>query len=336
MRASRAKVDALQDTQTTTGTCESASCRACASAPARGGSNTTASKRASSGPSSGRRNRSRVSIGDGAEPLRARRHGAVQRQHRRAFDSTHGRSPSRRAAARSVPTPAKRSATILALPTRRRHEPAQRILAGLRRLQEAARRAARRGPCPSAPDGGRRSTMTSPWMESRARSSCVGEQSEAAPRRGRGRAVAAHIDVEAALRRRDLDVQRLRRTGQRLARWRAPRRARGRGRASAAGRRRRDDVMRARGHEAGLDHRLAVARHAAGVEGDAAAACAMGRDQRLDCRVDAGWRSGVDEAFALPGRDRACRRRRAASRSRRRRPKSGQNGATRSGEASPP
>src|SRR4029077_17440002 len=48
MRASRAKVAGLQDTAITVGAAEVASSRACASAPCRGGSNTTASKALSS------------------------------------------------------------------------------------------------------------------------------------------------------------------------------------------------------------------------------------------------------------------------------------------------
>src|SRR5438270_70437 len=68
MRASRAKVAALQETAMTTGTPEPASFCACASAPCRGGSKIAASKDFSSGSAKGRRNRSRISAVTGLRP----------------------------------------------------------------------------------------------------------------------------------------------------------------------------------------------------------------------------------------------------------------------------
>ena len=59
---------ASHDTATTTGTALLASSRACASAPWRGGSNTTASKPSSSAAINGRRNRSRVCASTGFRP----------------------------------------------------------------------------------------------------------------------------------------------------------------------------------------------------------------------------------------------------------------------------
>ena len=68
MRASRANVAALQETATTTGRALAANCRACASAPARGGSKRAPSNPESSLAPSGRRKRSRVSVATGLRP----------------------------------------------------------------------------------------------------------------------------------------------------------------------------------------------------------------------------------------------------------------------------
>ena len=103
--------------------------------------------------------------------------------------------------------------------------------------------------------GARRSMTTSPWLDSRARSSrsaasislrCVGEIE---------RAAAPDVDVEAGQRRRDVDVERLadaaqadRQHARRLER---ARHAGGENRAGLD----LDDVMRARAHEADFDMR---------------------------------------------------------------------------------
>ena len=169
---SRAKVDALQDTATTTGTDDSARYFACASAPARGGSNTTASKRASSGPSSGRRNRSRVSMVTVRSPCvwRTARSSANIAAPSDSTAWTVAFSASRSA---SVPTPAKRSATILALPTAAVTSPPSASSPAI----VACRKPPGGGTTSAFPiftDGVRRSTMTSPCMESRANVELVG------------------------------------------------------------------------------------------------------------------------------------------------------------------
>ena len=91
IRASRAKVAGLHETSARRARRDAASAAACARAPARGGSTTSASKRASSAPASGARCRSRRSVVTRArEPgapgrlLQRREHGriALERMHR--------------------------------------------------------------------------------------------------------------------------------------------------------------------------------------------------------------------------------------------------------------
>ena len=208
MRASRAKVAASQDTATTTGTALLASSRACASAPCRGGSNTTASKPLSSAAANGRRNRSRATRLDRLEA--GRRSGRALERGRRAASSlsaavTRARSASRKA---KGPMPQNRSATRLAPPTCARTSLRQRGFAFGGRLQEYARRQRHVG---AADLEHRRRALGDQFA-------VTGEAGETLPsgeprqRRhllGRERAGAAHVDVEAAVGRGRLDVERL-------------------------------------------------------------------------------------------------------------------------------
>ncbi len=118
--------------------CSRASSVAWAAAPARGGSKTTASKRASSGGVSGRRNRSRCSTwtwrrccGGGA-PAAGRRWLAPSTARTRAPAAASGRA--------KVPSPANRSATRSAPARRRQHRATERRLALARRLKEGGGR----------------------------------------------------------------------------------------------------------------------------------------------------------------------------------------------------
>ena len=108
---SRANVAGLHDTATMTGTPLAASSRACACAPCRGGSNTTASKRLSSVASSGFLNRSRRSAATGLSPVAV---AAARSSAATAASSASTASTRARAASRSAkgPTPANRSATF--------------------------------------------------------------------------------------------------------------------------------------------------------------------------------------------------------------------------------
>ena len=90
----------LHDTATTTGTLLLASSRACASAPWRGGSNTTASKRLELGATSGRRNRSRVCASIGLRPCVVR--GRALQRGDRAGIAVGGASRARVSASRSA------------------------------------------------------------------------------------------------------------------------------------------------------------------------------------------------------------------------------------------
>ena len=139
MRASRAKVAGLHDTATTTGTADAASARACASAPWRGGSNTTQSNGFSSAASSGRRNRSRASTATGFRPcvVSAARLSAAIASLSLSTAVMRARSASRSA---NGPTPANRSAILLGLAAMLQHQRRQRGFAGRGRLQEGARR----------------------------------------------------------------------------------------------------------------------------------------------------------------------------------------------------
>ena len=170
MRASRAKVAALHDTAITSGTFDAASSRACASAPWRGGSNTTASNDFSSSGASGRRNRSRVSAATGLRPgvLAACTQGrdrirvAVGRDDARAFGEPQRERPD---AAEQI---GDRFAPC-------RHAPPRGARAPLRLPRSPAGTrpaAARRAPCPCVTVGAARCAISSPWRVSRA-SRCV-------------------------------------------------------------------------------------------------------------------------------------------------------------------
>ena len=113
------------------------------------------------------------------------------------------------------------------------------------------------------------------------------------------RARAAQVDVEAVERRRHADVERLAESAQ-VAGEGAGRRNRAghRGREQRAGVDR-DNVVRARPHEADLVRR---AMRKAGVKGRPAPARAMRVDQRTDLGVDPGARERLDDEPALPSR----------------------------------
>ena len=115
---------------------------------------------------------------------------------------------------------------------------------------------------------------------------------------GRYRAGAAHVDIEAAIGRGDLDVERLSHRDQRLGD--------GPGRLDRAVQMRiqdrtavdRYDVVRIGRGKSDLEN---VMRSHPRVQRDAAAAEAMGIDQRRDLAIDPGLRQRRDHEFALPG-----------------------------------
>ena len=242
MRASRAKVAALQETATTAATAEAASSRACASAPWRGGSNTTASKRLSSAGANGRRNRSRASASIGLEPRRRlggasqgsdRVLVAVRRDDARAFGEPQRERPDAGRTGRRSSSPA----DML------RHKLRQHGFALGRSLQECARRQRDVARGPSARSAAARCATISPWRVSRASRWCSATRASAVSARGGKRAGAAHVDVEAGIGRRHLDVERLAlgaerfgdRPGGARARHRAMARAPGSGRSARCG-----------------------------------------------------------------------------------------------------
>ena len=141
----------------------------CASAPARGGSSTMISKPLSSCSSSGRRNRSRVSVAMGLSPCVAP---APLASASIAALSLSTASTCIFSAMRKLngPQPAKRSAARLPLGSAAMTSPAS--------TSSPAAVACRKPPAAGATSalpmcckGGRRSTTISPWFESRARSS---------------------------------------------------------------------------------------------------------------------------------------------------------------------
>ena len=162
---------------------------------------------------------------------------------------------------------------------RRRRAVGERPLARCGRLQEAAGR--RRRQHVAEQDLRRPAFDDRLAMDGKPRQiEPLGGGGELAPRQVVGRARAAQIEIEPAERRRRLDVERLadaaHRRGERVG---------GGNRAGEAGREQRagvdgDDVVGARAHEADLLAAVDEAR----VEGRAAAALAMGVDQRARLR----------------------------------------------------
>ena len=189
-----------QLTATTRGTPDRAISADCAAAPARGGSNTTASKAASSAAASGRLTRSRTSVlgwrSPGA-PAAARTSAAMAR---RSLSTavTAAASPRRSA---KVPTPQNRSATRFApaTPARTRSASAASPASVACRKAPGGRTSAAR---PMRNVGARASTSTSPWFDRRARSSAAAAEisarvcaSSALPRPRRSRSSPVSVAV---------------------------------------------------------------------------------------------------------------------------------------------
>ncbi len=296
MRASRAKVAGLHDTATITGTLLWASSRACASAPWRGGSNTTQSNGVSSTGTNGRRKRSRTRASTGFRPevVAAARCRALTAAWSLSAAVTRARSARRNA---NGPTPANRSAIDLALP--------QCSVTSFANSASPAAVACRNAPGgsvtrarPIVTVGAARCATSSPWRVRRARRCALGEQRQ---RRGVGggqRARAAHVDVEAGLGGGRLDVERLRRAGERFGDIPG-----GLDRAIEAGRKNRaavdpDHVVRAQRGKADFEN---FARAAARMQHGAAAAVAVGVDQVADRRIEPGLAQRLDHQAALPG-----------------------------------
>ena len=261
-----------------------ASARACASAPARGGSNSTASKRVELGAGErpaeevarlgvGRRAarspRRRRAAAPRSPPRRNRRRrprarapGAARRRRRRRRDRRRARAPCSAAAAPSASARSPASSPAGSRPA-------------------AASPARRR----TATSGGRRSTTISPWTDTRARSSRSAVGDELAPRQRRR----AALSRAGRNRARRASPSPGCRAACSMPRTAAASALRGGDRAGEAGREQRagvdgDDVVGARAHEADLLAAVDEAR----VEGRAAPALAMGVDQRPDLGLDAG------------------------------------------------
>jgi len=125
----------------------------------------------------------------------------------------------------------------------------------------------------------------------------LGDLGQACDQRGRQRPRATHIDIEAIAGRCDLDIQRF---GGGLQGF--SQRPRGVERAAQARIedrtfRYRDDGMAVGGGESGAQFAIAAA---AGVDGDAAAAGAVGVDQRRDLAFDTGMTQRIDHDLAFP------------------------------------
>ena len=231
MRASRANVAGLHDTATTVGTADAASARACASAPWRGGSNTTTSNGFSSAAASGRRNRSRASIATGFRPcvVSAARLSAATASLSVSTAVMRARSASRSA---NGPTPANRSAIRVGLAAMLQHQRRQCGLAGRGRLQERPRR--ERYARAAHGYGGRRALHDDLAMARETRQLVLGgDARQRGCCRHRQRSRSAQVDVETVLGRGHLDIERL----AHASRWsrRSPRRPRPRRRARAPG-----------------------------------------------------------------------------------------------------
>ena len=276
MRASRAKVAALQEMATTSGSAARGErARLRLSAPARGGSNSAASKGASSSGRSGRWKRSRVAATSCVRPrvvAAARSSAAI------AAASESAAKTSRRRARRSAkaPAPQKRSATFLASANACSANAASHSFARLGRLQKAAGR--QRDERLAEGDARRPAldhdlaVIGDPREIERVRR--AGELSRL---RAVERPRAAQIDVEPVQGRGHADVERLHQASADRRRARAPPRSRRPcGREQRAGVDR-DDVVRARAHEADLVGR---AMGKAGVKGRAPPPRAMRVDQR--------------------------------------------------------
>ena len=190
-----------------TGTRLAASSRACACAPWRGGSNTTASKRLSSAAWSGFLNRSRRSAATGFKPdaVAAARLSAAS-----AASSVVDRDDTRRRGKpqRERPDAREQVGDAFGAGARLQDEPRQRRLACHRRLQE----------CGGRQDDGRGAHLQRRRARLRDQLAMARQprkvllRGDARQRRGQGRRQrtrAAHVDIEAGIGRRDLDIERL-------------------------------------------------------------------------------------------------------------------------------
>ena len=281
MRASRAKVAGLQETATTVGTADAASARACASAPCRGGSNTTASNRLSSTGANGRRNRSRACASTGLSPC-APVAACCKRRDRRCIVVGRGNAGAFGEPQREWPDAAEQVGDCSCPGAVRLHQPRQGRFPGRRRLQEGARRQQELGaPDPQRRLGALRHHLA---MAGEAReAAAVGDRRELAHPCGGQRAGSAHIDIEARIGRGDLNVERLA-----LARQRLGNGPGGLDRALESWRQHRTAIdrhhaMRPERRESDLEH---VMRAAPRMEHGAAASLAMRVDQIVDRRLE--------------------------------------------------
>jgi hypothetical protein len=186
----------------------------------------------------------------------------------------------------------------------------QRFLARQRCLQERTRR--QRHLCRADRDHGRLAHQHQFAVACEARTSMP--PGDAGQRRDHGcrqRSGAAHVDVEAGVGRRDLDIERLSGRHQRLGD--RPRRIERAAQARIENRTvvDRNDVVGICRRKSHLEH--LVGAHAR-VQGDAAATGAVGIDQRIDLTVEFCLRKGLDDertfpcavAFVVPMLDRAA------------------------------
>ncbi len=178
-----------------------------------------------------------------------------------------------------------------------RHQRRQRLFTGHGGLQERTRRQGHL--CRAHHDGRRRPHQHQLAMARQPRQPMLfGEARQCGDQRRRQRAGAAHVDVEADIGGRDLDVERLadhdQRLGQRPGRIERAAQAGIEDRAAVD----RNDVVRTCRTEADLEH--LVGAHP-GVQRDAAAADAMGIDQRVDVAIDLRPRQRLDHDVAFPG-----------------------------------
>src|SRR5262245_28733739 len=268
MRASRAKVAGLQDAATIRGTLLSASMRACASAPCRGGSNTTTSKLLSSAGTSGRRNKSRVCASIGLSPWVAR---AAAANAETASPSLSAAQTRARSASRSAngPTPQNRSATLLAL--------SQWVSISIASAASPAAVACRKAPGGSA-NRARPIRIVAVTREA-GEAPALCHAGELAGSGGAQRPRVAHVDVEPVVGRRHLDIERLADAAEGFGD--------GPGRLDRAVQARRQDraavdrhqVVRLERGKSDLEHVMGAASR---MEDRSAAAVAMGIDERID------------------------------------------------------
>ena len=208
---------------------------------------------------------------------------------------TRARSASRSA---NGPTPQNRSATVLA--------PSQCATTSRAKAASPAAVACRKAPGgrttrgAAHPQRRRRALRDDLAVASEARQAAAfGDLRRAsAHARGRQRPRSAHVDVEAGVGRRHLDVERLARSGQRLGdRPGRLDRAVEPGREDGAAVDR-HHVMRPERGEADLEHVVCAAPR---VEYGAPASLAVGVDEIVDRRVEPGLRQRLDDQLALPG-----------------------------------